>query len=191
VPAETSLAMGYESGQDYQQAAYWFGKAADQDDGYAQLNLGVMYEKGWGVPQNLTRAKQLYARAAGSKDTAVAKLGSQYFSDVPNRASPGRTPDRSAVSSSKDSSDFWSVVILGALAIGAVALLTSGGSPSTSDSASTPSTPFTPLFPSSPSTSPAKPVTAFPGPPPPHPCFGNIGKTLDGAAGLGFDNVCR
>ena len=196
IPAETSLALGYENGlgqgkRDYQQAAYWFGKAADQDDGYAQLNLGVMYEKGWGVPQNLRRAKQLYARAAGSKNTAVAKLGSQYFSDVPNPASPGRTPDRSAVSSSKDSSDFWSVVIVGALAIGVVALLTSGGSSGTSGSIATPSTPFTPLFPSSPSTSPAQPVTAFPGPPPPHPMIGNTGKILNGEAGLGFDNVIR
>ncbi len=191
VPAENSLAMGYESGQSYQQAASWFGKAADQDDGYAQLNLGVMYEKGWGVPQNLERAKQLYARAAGSSDTAVAKLGSQYFSDVPNPASPGRTPDRSAVSSAKNSSDFWSVVIVGALAIGAIALLSSGGSSSTSSSVATPSAPFTPLFPSSPSTSPAQPVTAFPGPPPPHPMIGNTGKILNGEAGLGFDNVIR
>ena len=133
IPAETSLAVGYENGlgqgkQDYQQAAYWFGKAAEQDDGYAQLNLGVMYEKGWGVPQNLQRAKQLYARAAGSSNTAVANLGKQYFSDVPDSAAPGRTPERTAVGSSKDSSDFWSVVIVGALAIGAVAILTSGGS---------------------------------------------------------------
>ncbi|MGH9685768.1 MAG: tetratricopeptide repeat protein [Candidatus Acidiferrales bacterium] len=143
VPAETSLAVGYENGlgqgsgqgrQDYQQAAYWFEKAANQDDGYAQLNLGVMYEKGWGVPQNLERAKQLYARAAGSSEPAVAKLGSEYFSDVPASAAPERTPQRSVASSSKASSDFWSVVIVGALAIGVVAALTSGGSSSNSGS---------------------------------------------------------
>ena len=139
VPAETSLAMGYENGlgqdagqgrQDYQQAAYWFDKAANQNDGYAQLNLGVMYEKGWGVPQNLERAKQLYARAAGSSNAAVAKLGSEYFSDVPASASPDGTPQRSVARSSKDSSDFWSAVIVGALAVGVVSLLTSGGSSS-------------------------------------------------------------
>jgi uncharacterized protein len=145
VPAETSLAIGYENGlgqdsgqgkQDYQQAAHWFGQAADQDDGYAQLNLGVMYEKGWGVPQNLERAKQLYARAAGSSNTAVANLGKQYFSDVPDSAPPDGTPQRTAVSSSKDSSDFWATVIVGALAIGAVSLLTSGGSSNSSGSGS-------------------------------------------------------
>jgi TPR repeat protein len=145
VPAESSLAIGYENGlgqeagqgkQDYQQAAYWFGQAADQDDGYAQLNLGVMYEKGWGVPQNLERAKQLYARAAGSSNAAVANLGKQYFSDVPDSAPPDGTPQRTAVSSSKDSSDFWATVIVGALAIGAVSLLTSGGSSDSSGSGS-------------------------------------------------------
>jgi TPR repeat protein len=201
IPAETSLAVGYESGlgqgrQDYQQAAYWFGKAAEQDDGYAQLNLGMMYEKGWGVPQNLQRAKQLYARAAGSSNTAVANLGKQYFADVPDSATPGRTPERTALGSSKDSRDFWSVVIVGALAIGAVAILTSGGSSKSSEgSGSGVSTSTTGSVPfgggSSSSTSPAKPVTAFPGPPPPHPCFGNIGKTLDGAAGMSSMGVCR
>jgi TPR repeat protein len=199
VPAETSLAVGYETGQgqgrpDYQQAANWFGKAADQDDGYAQLNLGVMYEKGWGVPQNLLRAKQLYARAAGSSNTAVANLGKQYFSDIPVSAAPGRTPERAVAGSSKDSSDFWTAVIVGALAVGVVALITSGGSGESSRGvASTggiPAPASTGLFGDSAPTK-VQPVTAFPGPPPPHPCFGNIGKTLDGAAGLGFDNVCR
>jgi len=197
IPAETSLAIGYENGlaptrQDYQQAAYWFGKAVDQDDGFAELNLGVMYEKGWGVPQNLQRAKQLYARAAGNSNTEIAKLGRQYFSDVANSGAPGRTPERTTVSSQKDSSDFWSVVVVGGLAIGVLALLTSGGSSDSSGSGTptvAPYTPYTPLFSSTPE--PAQKVTAFPGPPPPHPCYGNIGKTLDGAAGLGFDNVCR
>jgi TPR repeat protein len=199
VPAETSLAIGYENGlgqgrPDYQQAAKWFGKAADQDDGYAQLNLGVMYEKGWGVPQNLLRAKQLYARAAGSSNTAVANLGKQYFSDIPVSAAPGRTPERTAVSSSKDSSNFWSVVIVGALAVGALALFTSVGSGKSSGGvASGGGTPTTTGggFGGSPPASPAQPVTAFPGPPPPHPCFGNIGQTLNGTAGMGSMNVCR
>jgi TPR repeat protein len=200
IPAETSLAVGYENGlglgkPDYQQAAYWFGKAADQDDGYAQLNLGVMYEKGWGVPQNLLRAKQLYARAAGSSNTAVANLGKQYFSDIPVSAAPGRTPERTAISSSTDSSAFWSVVIVGALAIGAVALFTSGGSSQSSgglgSGGGTPTATGTGLFGDSRPASKVQPVTAFPGPPPPHPCVGNIGQTLNGAAGMGFDNVCR
>lgn len=199
VPAETSLAVGYESGgaqgeQDYRQAAYWFGKAAEQDDGYAQLNLGLMYENGWGVPQNLQRAKQLYARAAGSSNTAVANLGKQAFARVPDSAMPGGTRERTTLGSSKDSSDLWSVVIVGALAVAAVALLTSGGSNASSgasgyDGGTSMTTGGG--FGSSQSTSPPQKVTAFPGPPPPHPCVGNTGKILNGEAGLGFDNVCR
>jgi TPR repeat protein len=137
VPAETSLAMGYENGlgqsvgqgrQDYQEAARWYTLAADKDDGYAELNLGVMYEKGWGVPQNLERAKQLYARAAGNSNAAVAKLGREYFDSVPASTSPERTPQRSVASSSDDSSAFWGVVVLGVLAVGAASILSSHGS---------------------------------------------------------------
>jgi TPR repeat protein len=144
VPAETSLAVGFENGlgqdsgqgrQDYRQAATWFETAANQNDGYAQLNLGVMYEKGWGVPQNLERAKQLYARAAGSSNAAVAKLGSEYFSDVPASGPPERTPQRSVASSSKDSSAFWGLIVVGVLAVGVVSMLSSGGSRNTSASA--------------------------------------------------------
>jgi hypothetical protein len=80
------------------------------------------------VPQNLERAKQLYARAAGSSDAAVAKLGSEYFSDVPSSAPPDRTPQRSVAASSQDSSAFWGVVVLGVLAVGAASMLSSGGS---------------------------------------------------------------
>ena len=157
IPAETSLATGYENGlgqdagqgrQNYPLAASWFEKAANQDDGYAQLNLGVMYEKGWGVPQNLERAKQLYARAAGSSNADVAKLGSEYFSDVPASGPPERTPQRSVASSSKDSSAFWGLVVMGVLAVGVVSWLSSGGSSNTSASTgsaccfSTPSSPW-------------------------------------------------
>jgi TPR repeat protein len=187
VPAETSLAMGYENGQgrpDYQQAANWYGKAADQGDGYAQLNLGVMYEKGWGVPQNFARAKQLYARAAGSSNAAVAKLGKQYFSDVPNSAPAGRTPRRTAFSSSKEASDFWATVIVGALAIGALAMLTSHGSTRTSGSGGYANNGYTPpgTFSSPTTSSPVTPPEPRPGPP--RPMFGNIGKVLDGQAGM-------
>jgi TPR repeat protein len=148
-----------------------------------------MYEKGWGVPQNLQRAKQLYARAAGSSNTAVANLGKQYFSNVPDSAPAGRTPERTALGSSDESKKFWSVVIVGALGIAALALLTSGGSAGTSNSGGYTNNTYTPPVSSPTTSSPVAPPVSRPLPP--HPCFGNIGKTLDGAAGLGFDNVCR
>jgi len=155
VPAETSLAMGYENGlgqsvgqgrQDYEQAARWYSLAADKDDGYAELNLGVMYEKGWGVPQNLERAKQLYARAAGNSNTAVANLGREYFDSVPASGPPERTPQRSVASSSKDSSAFWGVVVLGVLAVGAASMLSSHGSNSGNANFTVPSSPDPPKW---------------------------------------------
>ena len=145
VQAEESLGYGYMNGlgqdagqgrQDYQQAAYWFGKAAQQGDGYAQLNLGVMYEKGWGVTQDLEHAKGLYAQAAASDDKQIADLGREYFSNVPEAAAPEQTPQRTAVSSSKDSSDMWAAIVLGGLAIGAIALLSGGSSTSSSSGGS-------------------------------------------------------
>src|SRR5262249_19877823 len=60
-PAESLLADGYYNGfgsdagqgkQDYAQAAYWYGLAADQGDSYSQLHLGTLYEAGAGVPQD-------------------------------------------------------------------------------------------------------------------------------------------
>ena len=38
--------------------------AAKQGDGYAQYNLGVMYDKGVGVPENNTEAVKWYRKAA-------------------------------------------------------------------------------------------------------------------------------
>jgi hypothetical protein len=98
------------------------------------------------VPQNLERAKQLYARAAGSSNAAVAKLGSEYFSDVPASAPPERTPQRSVASSSKDSSAFWGVVVLGVLAVGVASMLSSGGSNSGNTNVGTPGSPDPPKW---------------------------------------------
>ncbi len=59
----------YEKGlgiaPDYQQAAGWYQKAANQDYKPAQQNLGHLYEKGLGVPRDPVRAVQWYRRAAG------------------------------------------------------------------------------------------------------------------------------
>ncbi|HEY3928159.1 MAG TPA: tetratricopeptide repeat protein [Candidatus Koribacter sp.] len=146
-PAQTSLAIGYENGlgqsagqgrQDYQLAAAWFDKAGQQGDDYAELNLGVMYENGWGVSQDIERAKQLYARAAGSSNPTVANLGKQYFADITDR-----NPRRVAATSSKDSSNLWSVIIVGTLAVGVLAALTSGGSSNSSSTSTTTSSNYT------------------------------------------------
>lgn len=54
--AQNYLGLMYAKGQgvtqDYQQAFYWFAKAADLGHGSAHNSLGIMYYKGHGVERN-------------------------------------------------------------------------------------------------------------------------------------------
>ncbi|MBT5519105.1 MAG: sel1 repeat family protein [Rhodobiaceae bacterium] len=58
---------------DYPQAVKWFRKAAEQGNAFAQFNLGVMYAKGEGVPQNDAQALKWYRKA-----TEQGYAGAQY-----------------------------------------------------------------------------------------------------------------
>ena len=66
--AQFNIGVMYYEGQgvqqDYNQAAGWYGKAAEQGDAKAQTNLGMMYEKGQGVPQGYSQAVAWYRKAA-------------------------------------------------------------------------------------------------------------------------------
>ena len=53
----------YDAG-DYAKAAKWYQLAAEQGDVYAQLNLGMMYYRGEGVPQVYKEAAKWYQMAA-------------------------------------------------------------------------------------------------------------------------------
>jgi TPR repeat protein len=145
-PAQTALGLGYMHGlgqsgaPDYRKAARLFAGPARQGDGFAQVNLGFLYEKGWGVNQDLDQARRLYAQAAGNSNPEIAQLGRQYFSSM-SGSSPRAQPSASATTDK--SSDFWATVILGTLAVGAVAALTSGSesSETSGGSGSTATTP--------------------------------------------------
>ena len=81
--AQYNLGVMYAHGQgvvqDYQQAAYWYGKAAEQGDASSQLTLGVMYEDGQGVPQDFQWAAYWYNRAADQgRADAQNNLGNMY-----------------------------------------------------------------------------------------------------------------
>jgi len=130
-PAETNLALGYKNGlgaavkqgrQDYALAVQWFADAARQGDGYAALNLGILFEAGAGVQKDLNRAKDYYSQAAASKDATVAQLGRQFFSEVQASSSPTPTPERG-----KDS-DLVGKLVVGGIILGGLMLLASGGS---------------------------------------------------------------
>ena len=68
--AFASALAAYKRG-DYAEAATWFRKAADQGHLSAQFSLGIMYEKGWGVPHAYVQAHKWYNLAAAQgNDTA-------------------------------------------------------------------------------------------------------------------------
>jgi TPR repeat protein len=64
---------------DYAEAVRWYRLAADQGYAYAEYNLGWMYDKGEGVPQNDAEAVRWY-RLAADKGYAAAQssLGWMY-----------------------------------------------------------------------------------------------------------------
>lgn len=65
---------------DYAEALRWYGLAAAQGVAQAQHNLGVMYERGQGVPQNDAEAVRWY-RLAAAQGFAQAQLnlGVMYY----------------------------------------------------------------------------------------------------------------
>ncbi len=50
--------------KDYQEAAKWWGLAADQGHADAQFNLAIYYYKGWGVKEDHAESVRWYRMAA-------------------------------------------------------------------------------------------------------------------------------
>ena len=67
--AQFVIATRYLNGekvqQDFEKAAYWYGKAAAQGSAPAQYRLATMYERGRGVAKDLKAALGWYERSAG------------------------------------------------------------------------------------------------------------------------------
>lgn len=111
--SQSSLGWGYMKGlgqnvgrgvQDYRQAAYWFDLAAQQGEPHAQVNLGMFYEEGWGVEQNLARAKALYEAAANGPDPKVAAYARQFADGLPGTSADTTMSRRR---SSSDDTGAW------------------------------------------------------------------------------------
>ena len=68
--------------RDYDEAAYWFGHSADQNDLRGLRALGKAHDKGEGVPLDHARAMELYLKAAeGGDQEAMFLLGEAYAKD--------------------------------------------------------------------------------------------------------------
>jgi len=59
--------------QDYAQTVFWYLKAAEQGNAYAQNNLGEMYRKGLGVAKDEAQALDWFRKAAAQGDTDAQK----------------------------------------------------------------------------------------------------------------------
>jgi TPR repeat protein len=135
-PSQESVGDGYMNGlggqtQDYRQAAYWLTKAAKQGDEYAILNLGVLYQNGWGVDQDLRTARRLYLKAAESPIPKVAKAGAENaarLAELTAQSSPTRP------SSTGDNSDWIAAVAVGVGIVALVSLFSGSGHGNTSSS---------------------------------------------------------
>ncbi|MGH6813617.1 MAG: hypothetical protein ACREDM_15180 [Methylocella sp.] len=78
--AQFDLAVRYADGgagpRNYELAAQWYEKAAQQGLAVAEYRLGSLYEKGLGVDKDMQHAKDLYQRAAEKGNTrAMHNLG--------------------------------------------------------------------------------------------------------------------
>lgn len=81
--AQNQLGIHYSEGQglpqNYQEAKYWFKKAADQGHAGAQVNLGTLYSLGQGAPFSDPMALFWFQKAADQRNAlAFAKLGMMY-----------------------------------------------------------------------------------------------------------------
>lgn len=89
VNAQTYVGEVHEKGMgktpDYQQAKFWYIKAASQGDARAKTNLAFMHESGLGSQQNAQKAQDLYSDAS--------RLGTQY-SPQDQRPVPTLKPDK-------------------------------------------------------------------------------------------------
>jgi len=67
--------------QNYELAAAWYQRAADQGHARAMVNLGMLYDDGNGVVQDNARANTLYREAieVDTNTTALFNLGSSYL----------------------------------------------------------------------------------------------------------------
>jgi S1-C subfamily serine protease len=65
--------------EDYNKSFNWYTKVAEQENAWAQFELGWMYDKGWGVTQNYKQAAYWYTKAAEQGDaSAQNNLGVLY-----------------------------------------------------------------------------------------------------------------
>ena len=82
--AQAILGICYEKGRgvakNHYTAVFWYRKAAEQGNKFAQCNLGTCYFKGNGVPEDKREAVKWFRKAAmQSNNIAMTNLGICYL----------------------------------------------------------------------------------------------------------------
>jgi uncharacterized protein len=80
--------------EPYVEAVRWYRKAAEQGEASAQNNLGIMYDRGSGIPQDYITAHMWHNLAAASgneksvtnRDTVAGKMSQADVSEAQRRA---------------------------------------------------------------------------------------------------------
>jgi TPR repeat protein len=67
--------------RDYRKATDWLQKAAEQNYGLAQFNLGFLYQNGLGVPLNYAEAYKWFTLAANS-DLAASRRALKELTQI-------------------------------------------------------------------------------------------------------------
>ena len=97
--AQHDLAAIYTAGHanvtpNYDRAAYWFEKAAENGVANARYNLGVLYHQGLGVDQNIETALEWYRKAAQlGHPEAQYNLGIAYIEGIGVSYDPKRAAE--------------------------------------------------------------------------------------------------
>jgi serine/threonine protein kinase/TPR repeat protein len=83
---QLALANAYFSGRqlapDYRSAAYWYGRAAQAGDQYAQWQAGRIYEQGIGVAPNYSRAFNLLNLASEHDDSPATAQAQRELAEL-------------------------------------------------------------------------------------------------------------
>jgi localization factor PodJL len=80
------LLSARESPQDYNEAAVWFARAAQAGLADSQYNLALLYERGLGVEQDLSRAYLWYRAAGRGGDKEAARQAERVKRALPSGA---------------------------------------------------------------------------------------------------------
>lgn len=85
--------MGREYCRIYTEAVRWYRKAAEQGFAEAQYNLGFMYEKGMGVPQDYVQAHKWFNLAASRLQGKKRNVSVQNRNVVEKRITPAQVAE--------------------------------------------------------------------------------------------------